>query len=482
MPYILNILLFLPLLAILVLLVAKKEYTKKIAAFFAGAEFFLIVVLWFLYDLSAGGLQFIQKYTLNEDLSINYYLAVDSITIFFMLLVSFLIALAALFLEEGKYIKSAAFTLFLLEFFFLGLFLSLDLLFFYIFWELTLIPLFLTVRKYEKRIKRNFMLYAFLSSFVMLLATLFVIYSYYTQTDQYSFFLLSFYALIVDKTTQYILFGLFLLALFFKSPFIPLQNWFKKIFNDSPLSGSIVLITLYILVVFYVSVRIIFPLFPNALFESYFFIVLFSIFLLLYATTHICINSNIKKFLYYSSFYYISLIVVYLFSYETLYINIAFVLLLLFALFMSLELFLIELIYKSLQSYNLKRLSLRSIPALFALFFMVVFIYTVAPLFLLWHFDLLKEESNIAFITLLLMLIFMLSWLFFIGYNLTKKQKDDPTFKKIFNKKEKLIVALLSIVIVAVLLYPKNIVNSLENNSNSLLLFMQKKAKRVDSN
>ena len=182
----LSVIIFLPLLGGFIILIIKEDPVGTInirwAAFWTSiGTFILSCLLWLQFDSSNRSYQFVEKISWFEDLNFNYHIGVDGISLFMILLSTFLTPLCILASWKSiqKRIKEYMFAFLFLETVMIGMFASIDMLLFYIFFETVLIPMFLIIGIWggKRRIYASFkfFLYTLLGSVLMLIA-LIVIY------------------------------------------------------------------------------------------------------------------------------------------------------------------------------------------------------------------------------------------------------------------------------------------------------------------
>ena len=162
---IVSVTIFLPLLGSLIILFIKDEENSsnniKWAALLTSlGTFILSCLIWFLFDSSIGTYQLIEKYKWFDDFNFNYHVGVDGISLFMILLSTFLtpFCILASWQNINKRIKEYMIAFLLLETFLIGMFSSIDMLLFYIFFEAVLIPMFLIIGIWggERRIYASF--------------------------------------------------------------------------------------------------------------------------------------------------------------------------------------------------------------------------------------------------------------------------------------------------------------------------------------
>lgn len=277
-----SVLLFMPLVGMIVILFLKEETqlsTIKWSALGTSLlTFAASLLLWLGFDASQPGLQLVHRVPWIPSIGISYAVGVDGISILLIVLTTFIMPLAILssfrahVLEErGRQKLYYAFML-LLEFAMLGVFVAQDLFMFYIFWEITLVPMYFLIGIWgaEQRVYAavKFFLYTMAGSILMLLAILYVGINAHTfslpdivaqiQSGQLSF---PFDGLF---STQSFLFLGFLIAFAIKVPVWPFHSWLPDAHVQAPTAGSVILAGVLLKLGAYGIIRFCLPLFPEA--------------------------------------------------------------------------------------------------------------------------------------------------------------------------------------------------------------------------
>jgi NADH-ubiquinone oxidoreductase chain 4 len=286
---------------------------KNIALSTSLINFFISIILWAKFDSSTNQIQFVYEYSQLSFCHLN--LGIDGISLYFILLTTFLtpIALLSNYNNITENIKTFLISFLILETLQICLFSVLDLFLFYIFFESVLPILFIIIIVYgsgKARIRSAilFFLYTFAGSLFMLLAIL-QIYSYYGSTD---FQLISLYEISLDS--QKILWLAFLLAFAVKTPLWPFTGWLYRAHADSPLAGSILLAGTILKFATYGYIRVLLNLLPDA--SNYFGPLLqtIAIITLIYASLATIIQSDTKVLIAYSSIAHMSVVILGIFS------------------------------------------------------------------------------------------------------------------------------------------------------------------------
>src|SRR5215208_7289322 len=200
--------------AILLLFVRGDEETsapfaRRIALTVSLLVFGETLLLWSRFNPVSGDFQFVERHTWIPAFGIEYFVGVDGISLLLLVLTGFLTPLALLGSWESVHKNTRAFCIcvLLLESAMIGVFVSLDLFLFYVFWDAMLIPMYLLIGiwGYERRVYAavKFILYTIAGSVLMLLAILALAYLHSTATGVYSFDLIKLYALEIPANLQF---------------------------------------------------------------------------------------------------------------------------------------------------------------------------------------------------------------------------------------------------------------------------------------
>src|SRR3954464_3502723 len=179
----------------------KQAVVRNVALVVSLLVFAETLLLWSRFNAGSADFQFVERHAWIPAFGISYAVGVDGISLFLLVLTAFLTPLALLSSWESVHLKTRAFCIFvlLLESAMLGVFVSLDLFLFYVFWDAMLVPMYFLIGiwGYERRIYAavKFILYTMAGSVLMLLAILGLAYMQYSATGSYSFDLLKLYDL-----------------------------------------------------------------------------------------------------------------------------------------------------------------------------------------------------------------------------------------------------------------------------------------------
>ncbi|MBE3134885.1 MAG: NADH-quinone oxidoreductase subunit M, partial [Acidobacteria bacterium] len=228
------------------------------------------LVLWALFNPAEAGFQFVERRAWIPQFGIDYAVGVDGISLFLIVLTGFLTPIALLSSWGSVHKKVKAFSIFLLalESAMLGVFVSLDLFLFYMFWDAMLIPMYflIGVWGYERRVYAavKFILYTMAGSVLMLIAIIGLAYMQSVAHGSYSFDLLTLYELELPPHLEFWFFLAFTVAFAIKVPLFPFHTWLPDAHVEAPTAGSVILAGVLLKMGTYGLVRFSFPLFPHA--------------------------------------------------------------------------------------------------------------------------------------------------------------------------------------------------------------------------
>ena len=268
MDYILSILIFFPALAALIGILVKKDSIFIYGLIVTGLELLLSLILYSLFDVHEAQMQFIEEYAIIPSYGISYLVGIDGISLFLVIMTTFMSFISLLALNEKKDLKQLILTVLFLEMTMVGVFLALDAIIFYLFWELSLVPMLFIIGVWggKQRIYAciKFFLYTFLGSMIMLVAMLYLGYIYYATTGIWSFSLLDWNLLLLPFDMQLWLFVAFFAGFAVKVPMFPFHTWLPYAHGQAPTIGSVLLAAVLLKMGTYGFIRFSLPLFPDA--------------------------------------------------------------------------------------------------------------------------------------------------------------------------------------------------------------------------
>src|SRR6202142_3148490 len=271
--HLLTVITFLPLLGVPALLLLRADdhtWIRRIALAISVAEFVISLFLLHGFDGVNAQYQFEEYYDWIARANIHYHLGVDGISLFLVLLTTFLTPLAILCSWNSiqTNVKGFFLSILIIETAMIGVFVSLDLFLFFVFWELTLIPMYFMIGiwGHERRIYAaiKFILYTMFGSILMLVAILWLFNATHTFDLPEIMGLLQSGRVILPATTALWMFGAFFLAFAIKVPLFPLHTWLPDAHTEAPTAGSVILAGVMLKLGTYGMLRFCLPLFPEA--------------------------------------------------------------------------------------------------------------------------------------------------------------------------------------------------------------------------
>lgn len=281
-PHLLNLLVFLPVAGAVAVLFIPRQMLSVLRGFtlaVLGVTF--IASLWLLAVPMTPGwhFQYIREWI--PSIGVRYHVAVDGIALWLVLLTTFIgpIAAYASFSSIKTRIKELCFSFLLLQGAMVGVFVSLDLFLFYVFWEIVLVPMYIMIGVWggvdRIRAALKFFLYTMTGSMLMLAAIVYMVWTYQTLTGQWTFDYLALSQMVLPMppasagawrmitSPQGLCFCAFSLAFFIKVPMWPVHTWLPDAHVQAPTAGSVILAALMLKLGTYAFLRFSMGLFPG---------------------------------------------------------------------------------------------------------------------------------------------------------------------------------------------------------------------------
>jgi NADH-quinone oxidoreductase subunit M len=318
---ILSSLILLPSIGALFLLFANESTTnsrqtsKYVALFVAFVNFFISIYLWNLFDKSTFEFQFIEEKQWLKGF-INYKVGIDGISILFIILTTFITPLCIISVNNSikSRIKDFLIAILVMESLMIGVFCSLDLVVFYLFFEGGLIPMFLIIGIWggDRRVYSafKFFLYTLLGSVLMLIAII-VIYLTSGTTD-----VVKLYEIGIDSNFQNLLWLAFFSSFAVKTPMWPVHTWLPDAHVEAPTAGSVLLAAILLKMAGYGFLRFSIGLFPIAseLFTP--LIYFLSLIAIIYTSLVALMQEDMKKLVAYSSVAHMGFVTLGIFTFK----------------------------------------------------------------------------------------------------------------------------------------------------------------------
>ncbi len=311
MDHLLSTIIFLPIVGVLVLLFINKENhsaIRVVAFVFSLVEFILSLPLFFLFNNATHEMQFQEVVPWIESYGITYHLGIDGISLLLVLLTTFLTVLcilsswSAITVRVKEYMISFLF----LETGMVGALVALDLVLFYVFWEVMLIPMYLLIGIWGDPKRRiyaamKFFIYTMAGSVLMLVAILALYFFNLKATGIHTFGVLELYKTVIPVGTQYWLFAAFAVAFAIKVPMFPFHTWLPDAHTEAPTAGSVILAGVLLKMGTYGFIRFAMPLFPNAAMVFLPLICILAIIGIIYGAMVSMMQADLKRLVAFSS-------------------------------------------------------------------------------------------------------------------------------------------------------------------------------------
>ncbi len=313
-----GLLIFIPLIFSLLLFALKDHFVlnKKIALTASMLTFVISVMVLMQYIADPNGYP-IYHSDFFHLLGIEFTLGMDGLSMLLVLLTTFLFPLIIYSgFGSGLERRNSFYALILLmEFALIGVFSTTDILMFYIFWEIALIPIFfvsiLWGGQNARSITFKFFMYTLVGGLLMLVA---IVYIYVQTPGQHSFAFSDFYQVILDPSEQKWLLLAFFLAFAIKMPIFPFHTWQPDLYFTAPVQGTMLLAGIMLKMGVYGVLRFVLPLFPDAMNDFSVYAILLSVTGIVYASIIAIRQSELKRLIAYSSLAHVGLIATGMFS------------------------------------------------------------------------------------------------------------------------------------------------------------------------
>jgi NADH-quinone oxidoreductase subunit M len=329
-PHILSLIAYLPALSAVVLLFIPRGYERGMKAFAFLSSLFTFAFslhLFYYFDRSRGAMQFEESlpWINTAAFSINHHLGVDGISLFLVILTTFLVPIAILCSWESiqHRVKAYLICLLALETGIIGVFCALDMMLFYIFWEVMLIPMYFLIgiwggeRKIYATVK--FILYTMSGSLLMLVAIIYLFFANGGTTFDLPLILnrLDSGALYFSRTEEFWLFLAFFIAFAIKIPMFPFHTWLPDAHVEAPTAGSIMLAGVLLKMGTYGLLRFCLPLFPTAAAVAAPYVSILALIGIIYGALVAMVQPDLKKLVAYSSVSHMGLVLLGIFTFTT---------------------------------------------------------------------------------------------------------------------------------------------------------------------
>ena len=322
---ILSVLIYVPLLGAVTLLFVRREhelYIKGFTLVVSLVEFALSLPLFFYFNEKTAAMQFVERRAWFPEWGISYFVGIDGISLLLILLTTFLTILCVLCSWKAieNRVKEYYITFLFLETAMVGTLCSLDLVLFYVFWELMLIPMYLLIgvwggpRRVYAAIK--FFLFTMAGSVLMLLAIFALYFHFYKTTGTYTFDVLQLYNANIPIDKQYWLFAAFALSFAIKVPMFPVHTWLPDAHTEAPTAGSVILAGVLLKMGTYGFLRFAIPLFPAAAYAAIPLMSVLAIIGIVYGAIVSMMQPDLKRLIAFSSVSHLGYVMLGMFAFN----------------------------------------------------------------------------------------------------------------------------------------------------------------------
>ena len=305
MGHLLSLLIWLPILGALCVLLtgddAHPNSSKQVTMFVILLSLIACGYLLYLFDLNVSGMQFVENLPWMPSLGIHYHLGVDGLSLLLVVLSVFttLIAVLATWNSIKKNVASYLAAFLIMQGLLVGVFAAMDSILFYLFWETTLVPMYLIIGIWgsDNRVYAaiKFFLFTFLGSVLMLAAFL------YLNAVTGSFDIETLYAARLTLLEQTFLFIAFFLGFAIKIPMFPVHTWLPDAHTEAPAGGSILLAAMLLKLGAYGFIRFSLPIVPDACYVYSWVMIVLSLIAVVYVGLIAIAQNDLKRLIAYSS-------------------------------------------------------------------------------------------------------------------------------------------------------------------------------------
>ncbi len=480
--HLLSVVIFFPMLSALLAFFMSDQASRAYAIVIALIELLLVLLLWHGFDIQTAGMQFEEMKELIYQIGVNYHVGVDGIALFLLLLNAIVVLLCVIYVKEHR--KDFAICLLLLEGILMGVFSSLNMIFFYAFWEISLLPVLYLIGCFGRNHKiysgMKFFLYTFLASLCMLLGILYIGHDYANNYGVMSFDISDWYQLNFSSEVKTWLFVAFLIGIAVKIPLFPLHTWLPYAYSNAPTLGSVMLSALLSKMGTYALLRFLLPLFPE-LSEIYLTpIAIVALCMIIYGGFLAYAQKDLKTLIAYSSFSHMGVVVLGVFSFNVEGISGAVFMMFAHGVIVMGLFLLVGILEERTSSLEIARFgSIAKSAPIFAAFFMIVLMANVGMplsigfvgefLSLLGFFATYPLLAIIAGTSIILSAIYMLTSYKDVFFGNLKTGNNQISVFEDLNARE---VGVLSVILALILvlgIYPKVLLKPIEQGSRQLL-------------
>jgi len=318
---ILSIIIFLPIItAVLLFFVRIPIRLIKIVYMMVTSMIALLTLKLYISFEHHASIQFEEMHRWISEYGINYHIGVDGVSLGIVVINAILMPLVAIALYKQRDKRGYWINLLFVQGGIMGVALSLDLMLFYLFWEIMLLPIFLMIGLFgygnKNFITMKFNIYTIFGSLMMLISILYIAVQYKLQFGVYTFDLDKLQNLVLDSTQSILVFSGFMIAFAIKIPIFPFHTWLIDTYRSAPTGAVVVMSALMAKLGAYAIWRVLFTLLDKTSHELASYFITIGLFGLIYFGISAMNQTHLKNLFALSSASHLSLIVVGFFIYD----------------------------------------------------------------------------------------------------------------------------------------------------------------------
>ncbi|MEE9610177.1 MAG: NADH-quinone oxidoreductase subunit M [Desulfatiglandales bacterium] len=489
---------FFPMVGVLILLLMnrKNEGAMRVVAFLTALINFIVsLFLYTGFKLGTPQMQFVEQVPWIEHFGISYFMGIDGISLFLILLTTFLTAISVLacWKDITHRVKEFMICILFLETGMVGVFCALDLFLFYVLWEVMLIPMYLMIGIWGSPARRiyaaiKFVLFTMVGSLMMLVAILALYFLNYAETGEYTFNLLTLYNLAIPAKTQMWLFLGFFLAFAIKVPMFPFHTWLADAHTEAPTVGSVLLAAVLLKMGTYGFIRFAIPLFPNAAMASVWWISALAIIGIIYGAWVAMVQKDMKRLVAFSSVSHLGFVILGMFALTTIGMEGSILQMINHGLSTGALFLIVGMIYERRHTRLISEFGgISKVMPIYAIFFMIFTLSSIGLpglngfvgefLILLGTFAVNKPRAVFAATGIIFAAVYML-WMY---QRVMFGEVTNPKNQKLLDLSFREVAILVPIVLACfwIGLYPKPLLVRMEPSVNQLLRQVEKKSEFI---